>query len=263
MEQLTFFEQSTIWSPLSYFGSKRQMVKRPDILDPYLDRFLRNQEIVSPFLGSASLELFFASRNVLIYGSDNFYYLVNFWEQIQMRPQVLVDRVKAWYPCAVNQENLFDLISEISEPIDQAAIFWIINKWSWSAMTLAGVNPKNKPIEVGLPTFTKYSGFKSPNLFVDLLDYREALDRHPSMSAYLDPPYYGREDCYGNGSGTFDHNELHEILSDRDSDFILSYNDVPDIKDMYSDFNVNVIDWRIHSTSHGSDVKTELLITNF
>lgn len=53
---------------------------------------------------------------------------------------------------------------------------------------------------------------------------------------YLDPPYFGTEDYYakGKGFGKADHQRLADCLADIDGKFLLSYNDCPEIREIYS-----------------------------
>ena len=53
MKQISFFEVPTGKSPLSYVGSKAKLIP---YLDPYLSVFLKDKQIVSPFVGGGSIE---------------------------------------------------------------------------------------------------------------------------------------------------------------------------------------------------------------
>jgi len=67
---------------------------------------------------------------------------------------------------------------------------------------------------------------------VDLIRRRDSGDTF----FYLDPPYYGTEDYYngGIGFGRADHQRLVNCLSEIQGRFLLSYNDCPEICELYS-----------------------------
>ena len=262
--QLSFnnFKTDTIRSPLWYFGSK---AKLPLHLKGYLHFFLKNKEIVSPFIGGGSLELYLAAKGNRVYASDTCYYLVNFWNQMLTQPEIVVNQVYNRWENANDHTDLFALIYELSDPIDQAAIYWILNKMSWSGQTLSGSNPcKKKKVRTSFNSFNKFRTFYSGNLSVKQLDYKDALAIHQDKSAYLDPPYVNRAHAYGDGKiKEFPHEEMRDILAQRKTPWILSYNNDEYINDLYKGFYIKVIPWQVKATRKGHDEKTELLISNF
>lgn len=53
---------------------------------------------------------------------------------------------------------------------------------------------------------------------------------------YCDPPYYNTEDYYdGGGFGKDDHERLANTLCNIQGKFLLSYNDCPEIRELYQD----------------------------
>lgn len=262
MNQITFFEIPTVISPIWYIGSKAKLVP---YLKPYLSELLKTKELVSPFIGGGSVELYLSAQDIRVYASDNFYFLVNFWKQLKSDPNKLIDTVWSWWEEANNHTDLFTMIHELKDPIDQAAVFWIVNKQSYRGSTLAMANPsKVSTVQVSFEAFEKYKNFSSNNLSIDLLDYKDALEQHQNKCAYLDPPYVNRAKLYGDGSAPeFDHKALRNILSGRTSPWILSYNDDEYIKSIYKDFYINRVSWLCHVTRKGAQDMSELLISNF
>jgi len=56
---------------------------------------------------------------------------------------------------------------------------------------------------------------------------------------FLDPPYYGCENDYGKGVfGEADFSRMTEILSIVKGKFILTLNDVPEIRQMFGRFEI-------------------------
>jgi site-specific DNA-adenine methylase len=100
-------------------------------------------------------------------------------------------------------------------------------------------------------------------LSVEMVDFREAFERHPLMFAYLDPPYIleGKKECYYGEKGIlhsqFDHDALFEILKDRPN-WIMSYGDHPTVRAMYKGFQMISPSWKYGCSNDKSS--RELLI---
>jgi len=118
-----------------------------------------------------------------------------------------------------------------------------------------------------IETFSK----RMQNVIIENLDFREFFDKYNSVDwcNYLDPPYYG-VDGYEIPFTKEDHNDLLDILTNKfKGRFILSYNDIPIIREMYSHFNIQTLDV-IYQAANRPKVseslagkKTELIISNF
>jgi len=83
---------------------------------------------------------------------------------------------------------------------------------------------------------------------------------------YLDPPYHGCENYYGNGIfSRDDFAALAWILGSISGKFILSINDVPAIRNLFKDFKIETVktNYSLGNTKGGASSKTELLISNF
>lgn len=96
----------------------------------------------------------------------------------------------------------------------------------------------------------------------------ETLIKHydrPDTFFYADPPYYSTEDMYAVGFNWDDHVRLHDTLSNIKGKFLLSYNDCPEIRELYKDFSMFDFS-RTHSMAQryeaGKEFK-ELLIGNY
>ena len=71
------------------------------------------------------------------------------------------------------------------------------------------------------------------SITVALLDFQEILTRtSPDILVYCDPPYVKTEKMYPQGF-QFNHQRLSDALSERE--FIVSYRDEPEVREIYSD----------------------------
>lgn len=268
MKQKNLFRVPTVITPLWYVGSKSRFIT---YLQPYLD-IMDRSEFVCPFIGGGAVELHLSSRGIRVHASDNYGYLVNFWNQIISDPQGLVDKVDNWWSSANDGTDLYTMIHKLKDPMEQAAVYWLINKTSYRGLTMAGSNPyrhrdadkKQITVQVSFNSFDIYRDFYSPGLTVELLDYEEALNRHPDKESYIDPPYFKRSKIYGDGTAPeFDHEKLRDILASRSTRWVLSYNDEDHIKDLYSDFHIYYVELSYQFRKSKKALVSELLISNF
>jgi DNA adenine methylase len=73
---------------------------------------------------------------------------------------------------------------------------------------------------------------------IEQLPYGEVLRRYDAAETlfYLDPPYWGCEDDYGDGFSAADHAVMAEQLGQLQGQFLLSINDTPGVRDVYGRF---------------------------
>lgn len=227
-------------SPLRYPGGKSRAVKEiikyfPDGLD----------KVCSPFLGGGSIELELANRGVEVYGYDTFEPVSTFWQELLKDPKGLADMVRKYYP--LTNTKFYSLQKEflkLKSKKEKAAVFFVLNRASFSGTTLSGgMSPDH-------PRFTNaiieyIENFRISNLHVEKADFHDSLAQHKTDFLYLDPPYANGEKLYGDRGSThesFDHTGLAKILRKRDG-WILSYNDCEKVRTWYSGYEMLIPQW--------------------
>ena len=199
----------------------------------------------SPFLGGGSVELACAARGIKVFGSDLFEPLVNFWNHLLADADILADVVEQYLP--LPKHRFYELQKgyfKISDPLEQAAAFFALNRASFSGATLAG------GMSPGHPRFTESAIQRLRDFYVEGLsvkhcDYREAISNSPDEFMYLDPPYIIESKLYGYKGDMhtdFDHEELARILRSR-SNWILSYNDSEEVRLLYEGYEILTPQW--------------------
>ncbi len=105
------------------------------------------------------------------------------------------------------------------------------------------------------------------NVVVENQDFETLIKHYDRQDTffYADPPYFSTEDMYAVGFNWNDHVRLKDTLSKIQGKFLLSYNDCPEIRELYKDFSM--LDFsRTHSMAQryeaGKEFK-ELLISNY
>lgn len=102
------------------------------------------------------------------------------------------------------------------------------------------------------------SGVVLENL--DWLDFINRYDR-PETLFYFDPPYWGSEDDYGKTMFERDQFALMaERLAQLKGRFILSINDVPQIRELFSGFEFREVGLTYSISGKGTEAK-ELIVT--
>lgn len=100
---------------------------------------------------------------------------------------------------------------------------------------------------------------------IEQLDFEVFLRRYdrPNTLFYVDPPYYGSEDYYGRGLFVrTDFERLAAVLKDLRGHFILSINDCPEVRAIFTGFSVVEIPTTYSLVGHGHSIQvTELIIT--
>jgi hypothetical protein len=104
-------------------------------------------------------------------------------------------------------------------------------------------------------------------VYVENMHYETLIKRfdRPHTFFYLDPPYYDCEDYYGKGIfSREDFRRLADLLKEVEGKFILSINDVPEIRSLFADFCVKEATTTYTLPgAHEKKKVTELLIMNF
>jgi DNA adenine methylase len=247
----------SVRSPLRYPGGKSRAVETLIGYIPY-----GTETLVSPFLGGGSLELACAANGMTVYAADAFLPLINFWQHAKDMPVMLAERVQAYYPLKRNRfYTLQKRIVDMENNLERAAIFYVLNRSSFSGVTLSGgMSPEHKRFTKS--AIERLRNFRAPNLHVTCADFADTLAKYPSDFVYLDPPYANGERLYGTQGDMhdgFDHEGLADLLRER-TGWMLSYNDHPDIRKMYDGFDFQTPEWK-WGMSNGKE-SNELLILN-
>ena len=251
-------------SPLRYPGGKtRASVK----LFKYIPE--DTVSLCSPFFGGGSFEIFCARNGIKVHGYDNFKPLVEFWQCLLNCRNKLADTTQNYYP--LKKQKFKELQSKkivSKSKIERAAIFFVLNRASYSGSILRGgmaVDHQKKGVEKENPRFNKKSieflrNFRIKNLTVRHADFKKSISMHRNTLLYLDPPYFLENNLYGHKSSEedlFDHEGLLDVLHKR-TKWILSYNKSPKVKKLYRDFDIYEEKW-----SYGmSDVNSRKKNTN-
>jgi DNA adenine methylase len=103
-------------------------------------------------------------------------------------------------------------------------------------------------------------------VYIENKPYDKIIERYdrPHTFFYIDHPYHGCENDYGKGLfSREDFSRLRGILDKVKGKFILSLNDVPEIRSLFKGFNIESVN-TVYNVSGAKKTKAkELLIMNY
>ena len=244
-------------SPLRYPGGKFRAVAAIKKHIP-----AGTDKLAAPFLGGGNVELSCAADGIKVFGADAFEPLVNFWQQAQDNPLLLAERVRGYHPLTkVKFYNLQKGYAKLTDALDRAAVFYALNRSSFSGTTLSGGMSPGHP-RFNPAAIDRLRDFSAPNLSVRRADYKDTIRQHADKLLYLDPPYANGERLYGARGDMhdgFNHEELAAELRERDG-WLLSYNDCRQVRDLYAGYRLLTPAWNYGMS--GDKQSKELLIVN-
>ncbi|GAA5094517.1 DNA adenine methylase [Bartonella acomydis] len=100
---------------------------------------------------------------------------------------------------------------------------------------------------------------------IEHLDWSEFIRRYdrPTTLFYLDPPYFGVEDYYGKDLfKREDYQTMSALLTQLKGKFLLSLNDVPEIRKIFIQFKIKEVNTSYTCGSNNPTPAKELIITN-
>lgn len=262
-------------TPLRYPGGKRALYKllaellsHNGILDGYY---------VEPFAGGSglALELLFREYVDRIYLNDADLHIYAFWRSILDESQTLIEKIRT-VEVTINewkkQKSIYD-DADKHPLIDVAFSTFFLNRCNRSGILggrpIGGLNQTGPwKIDARFNRGNLIARIEMIALYKDriqvsgvdaqdfLRDSLKDLDEAKTL-VYLDPPYYvmGGE-LYLNNYAHEDHVSLAQYITHLPFKWVLSYDDVPEIRELYKDrksFNVGFY-YRANARKEGKEV---------
>ncbi len=271
-------------SPLRYPGSKRKLFN-------YLERVLIHnnsapQVLVEPFVGGGSIFINFLLRHkegkVIIADKDELVY--SFWKILFTEPSYLINFVKK---VRVNLKT-FDQYRYISshpkefnrKKLAEACLF--LNRTSFSGILNNSAGPIGGRGQKSIYKIDCRFGRKNLirkirdiSAFKDRVtvlpyDWEKTLEyvtgkgkcKKLNLLFYFDPPFYKKADqLYRHHFDNTDHNNLRDKMMKLKQPWVLSYDRVKEIQNLYSDFARINVSMPYSINSPAKRLEKELIIT--
>lgn len=249
-------------SPLSYIGGKRALAKQ------IIAMFPEHTTYCEVFAGGAQV-LFRKEPSKVEVLNDLDGEVVNFFRVCQQHYEELTRYLRyilasrAWFDLlkATNPAQLTDT--------QRAARFFYLQKNSFAGLVnrhnFGGcvVEPKGFNPE-RIQQMIENAHHRLARVQIESLPYEQILKRYdrPTTLFYLDPPYYGRK-LYNHNFEPEDFRTLAEQLKPLTGKFILSLNDVPEVRTIFRGFKIKSIELAYTAQKVAGRRFKEVLITNF
>jgi DNA adenine methylase len=248
--------------PLSYIGGKNRLAKR------VIEMFPEHLTYVEAFAGGA--QVFFRkepSKVEVLNDLDG--EIVNFFRVCQQHYEELL----RYFKFAVVSRTWFDLLRR-SNPaaltdIQRAARYMYLLKNCYAGIVLCPAFQRCVTQPPGfnldsLPELIENAHKRLQRVQIECAPYEEVVRRFDRSSTlfYLDPPYWGRK-LYRHNLGEADFEKLAGQLKKIRGKFILSLNDVPEVRRLFKDFHIQGIELHYTSQKEAGRRYKEVLITNF
>lgn len=247
---------------VSYIGGKNRLAK------PIIEIFPEHVTYVEAFAGGA--QVFFhkepSSVEVL---NDLDGELMNVYRCAQQHYEELL----RYFKYILVGRQWFDLLKR-SDPttltdIQRAARYIYLLRNSFASLVRDPnyqrhvIQPPSFNLE-SLPEHIENAHKRLARVQLECAPYEEVIARYdrPTTLFYLDPPYYARRQ-YRFNLGEDDFAKLAGQLKDIRGKFVLSLNDVPEVRKLFADFHIRGIELHYTSQKEAGKRYKEVLITNF
>lgn len=264
-------------SPLRYPGGKSRASK---ILEKYIPSDVTS--IVSPFFGGGSFENYLAKKGVEVVGFDLNDPLVDFWRAWMERKKDLFSRAREMSEEILSaktkeeQKKIYlgwrEVVFNTDDPFEKGLHYFALSRCCFSGLILiSGISYTNVPTKFDSKALDNLESLVWKVKSVEKQNCFDTIKNHKKDFLYLDPPYImetkSKESIYGEKGDLhrgFDHVALRDSLASHKGRWVLSYLNVPDVVDLYKDFNIYEETWRYTMKPGASRPEgRELVITNF
>jgi DNA adenine methylase len=247
---------------LSYIGGKNRLAKQ------IIQIFPDHTTYVEPFAGGAQV-LFRKDPSKVEVLNDLDGELVNVYKVCQNHCEELL----RYFRFVLVSRTWFDLLKKTDPKmltdIQRAARYLYLLKNCFASLIVNPVYHRNVVQPPGfnlerLPELIEKTHKRLERVQIECAPYDEILqhfDRKGTLF-YLDPPYYGKK-LYRHNFSHADFEKLSERLSRLRGKFILSLNDVPEVRNLFRRFYIKGVNLHYTSQKQAGRRYQEVLITNF
>jgi DNA adenine methylase len=248
--------------PLSYIGGKNRLASR------LVQLFPEHQTYVEPFCGGA--QVFFrkglAPAEILNDLNEDIF---NFLRICQLHHEELIRYLRY----AVVSRRWFGLFEKIPPEtltdIQRAARFFFLQKNCYGGLVrrrnfCVSVQDNSNYNPEALPELIGRVHERLLHVQLECLPYQDILRKYdrPFAFFYLDPPYFNKP-YYKFNFTEQDYMELADRLKLLKGKFLMSLNDTPEIRRIFSAFNISTIQLVYTARKNAGKKYTELLISNY
>ncbi len=268
MAQLpTFASVEPINPALPYFEGKRLLAKR---LCVEINQ-IPHRVYVEPFCGMGGVFFRRTNRPKAETINDLIKDVSNFFRVVRKHNDAMITELKYHITCRDEFERLKHTSVDVMTDVERAARFFYLQRCCYGGRITKrtlGVSANGQAGRFSSSAAERYIDRihnRLQGVVIEALPYADILRRYdsPSTLFYLDPPYWGCENDYGKGLFCrTEFEQLAEQLADLKGRFIMSINDVPEIRDKFRNFKQQVVLTTYSCGQSTSKRANELIIQN-
>jgi len=272
-------------------GKSKVKTQIYDVLARHRSQMSPDAELREPFLGGGAITIYCLQKRLTnrVWFNDFDPGIASIWESALNTPEQLINKILAYTPSVDDfwrfKANLTN--DEFLTSTDKLTIAFqkiVVHQFSYSGLGLKAGSPIGGKTQVDESGAKKKYAFdcrwspkkiiKDINEFQRItkdatvrgntctsLDYRELIVAPEEALIYLDPPYYEQgEALYQFFFTEEQHEEMARLLKATPHRWVLSYDNHPRIRELYSWANIQDLDIQYSITA--ANQPKELIITN-
>jgi len=243
-------------SPISALGGKFRGIQEQHIQE-FIPECVGGLEYVEMFCYSATMffNLLQRPRRAILNDKDD--RLMRFWRVIRDHCEEFESELEYVFLAP----SVMKEYSEREDEIGQAVHYYLQNRNGWCGIKSVNFhyNWRSHHLAKNLQKWKDMLNHGCVELWD--LDFREVFDRldiaggkEGHFCIYEDPPYFQQGTRYENKFTEHDHEELAERNHQSPHQVVLSYADHPKVREMYSDWYIEELDW-LHAKKSGNHGK--------
>ncbi|CAN5488899.1 DNA adenine methylase [soil metagenome] len=246
METYQLTEVQPVRPVAGYIGGKRnlsaRLVAKIDAIDHYL--------YAEPFVGMGGVFFRRRRRPRVEVINDISTDVTTLFRMLQRHYQAFLDMLKWQLSSRAEFERLMHQDASTLTDLERAARFLYLQKTAFGGKVVGrtyGIDRDNgsRFNLTKLEPMLEEVHDRLAGVSIERLHWQKFLDRYdrPGTLFYLDPPYWGCTDDYGaDVFSEADFGALRDALGAINGRFILSINDVPEIRALFAEFTIEPVD---------------------
>jgi len=248
--------------PLSYIGGKTRLASR------IIERMPRHLAYVEPFAGGAQV-FFHKEPSAIEVLNDLDGELVNLYRVCQSHHEELIRFMRFMVLSREWFERLQRTSPQSLTDIQRAARYLYLQKVAFGGRVRSQsygyfVTSSNRFSPKKVPEMIAKSHERLAGTQIECSPYEEVLRRYdrPTTFFYIDPPYFGVK-LYHHNLEPVEFSTLRDRLKELKGKFLLSLNDTPEVREIFSCFQIEEVSIHYSVQAKGDRKHKELLIANY
>ena len=265
IQNIVNFEVKPINPIAAYLGGKRLLAKT---IIPLIDKIPHNI-YCEPFVGMGGVFFRRTQKPKCEAINDINSEIINMFRMVEKFPNYLADMLKFKICSRAEFKAMLATPPLLLTELERAVRYLYIQKNAFGGKTFSqvfGVTLERTRFDSEriIPQIHMLHK-RLAGVYIECLPYAEFIKRYdrPDTLFYLDPPYWGCESFYGKDFfSRADFGELAKLLKGIKGKFIMSINDVPEIRAIFKGFHQKEVNTRYTAGTQSGKKAAELLIGN-